>query len=501
MRVLNRRSFAREALVMGLVMSSGCQENAADPVATPSSGIAPAAPETAPAPPTGELAASPGPDLLAVPAGESLPAAGATELAGGLEARRSAITTSEVTINSASDAWMAESASAVMTGPDGTPQTVVASNVIGSSGGELARADFGCIRGSSAQCQYSLNIGGAGSDPSLVVGGDGFMYEQRLASGGGLWLRNNNPCPSGCTSGGLAWSTCSSGFSIDWSMAAFADSSGHVWGVHNDFTDDIFDAIAVNRLTWCSSVSWWSRAAQCHTQGGSKNKRDPHAALGGNNILHVVYANVTDQVVEHTTFNMSTMTWSCTNDVIGSIVLPSTPSCGASTTHVMPAIGNSNLEYDFAPRIARDPVSGFMVVTWDSFDSSVNKVRGRAFMSSNGGSAWTWTLLTGDETGKSAVAAGSGSSFEIGETYKDFVTPSNKVAQVRWLSTDGGAHWAGSVISSFRTISPVNVSARPCFWGDYDPISFHSANSAFFHSWYDSSLGPRSVVRGRFFQN
>ena len=272
------------------------------------------------------------------------------------------------------------------------------------------------------------------------------------------------------------------------------------WGVNNDFLDSFNDAVAVNKLTWCSSISWFSRTVQCGTTGQTKNKRNPHAVLGGGNLLHVVYANVTDQVVEHTTFNVSTNTWSCTKNVIGALVVPASPFCSGSTsTHVMPGLGNNNLEYDPAPRIARDPSSGIMVATWDSFDAAIGKVRGRAYTSSDGGTTWVNTLVTAEETGKSNVAFGTAATFEIGNTYKDSST--HQGVQVRWISTNDGSSWTGNVISIFRTIRPINAAQRPCFWGDYDAVTWNGAQSAFFHSWYDSNFGPLTVIRGRFYQN
>jgi hypothetical protein len=165
----------------------------------------------------------------------------------------------------------------------------------------------------------------------------------------------------------------------------------------------------------------------------------------------------------------------------------------------MPSIGNGNLEYDLAPRIARDPSSGILVATWDSFDGSAGKVRGRAYTSSDGGTTWTNTLVTADETGKTTVAFGTAATFSIGNTYKD--SASHNAAQVRWLSTNDGFAWGGNFISNFRSFTPINVTQRPCFWGDYDSVTWNNAQSAFYHSWYDSTQGTRSVIRGRFFQN
>ncbi len=493
----------------GALALTGCQQpdGASDSSAAPAVSVSSAAPPIEAdqpaanaAEPTGEAPAVRAPDLVATLIAKHTSETGSTDVGGGLQKLQSAVTTSEVTIQSAGDASMAETASAVMTASDGTNQTVVTSNIIGSGGNELGRVDFGCFRGTTTQCQYGVNYAPAGSDPSMVTGADGNMYEQRLTASGGMWIRNNNPCPSGCGAGGFSWAACTANFSIDWSMLSFADSSGHVWGVHNDFGDSIFDAVAVNKLTWCSSISWFSRAVQCGTTGLSKNKRNPHAVLGGGNLLHVVYANITDQVVEHTTFNTSTNTWSCTNNVIGAIVVPSTPFCsGSGSTHVMPGLGNSNLEYDAAPRIARDPSSGIMVATWDSYDVAIAKVRGRAYTSSDGGTTWVNTLVTAEETGKSSVAFGTAATFEIGNTYKDAST--HQGAQVRWISTNDGSSWTGNFISVFRSFRPIAAAQRACFWGDYDAVTWNGAQSAFFHSWYDSNFGPRTVIRGRFYQN
>ena len=167
---------------------------------------------------------------------------------------------------------------------------------------------------------------------------------------------------------------------------------------------------------------------------------------------------------------------------------------------MLPALGNGHLEYEYAPRIARDPSTGVLLVTWDTFNAGVGGHGARAWRSTNNGVNWNLVLSTSDDTAHTTVAF-SPDGFELGLTYIDVFTPSNNGAQVSWRSpaaSDGSSWDSGYFISSFRSFTPINIGSRPCFWGDYDGLSYNPPSFAFMHSWYDSTQGPRSVIRGRF---
>jgi len=420
-------------------------------------------------------------------------------VSGGVEGIQQALSTSEATIQATPGFAMAESASAAMVGSDGTWQTSVFSNVM-TGAGEAAQVDYGCIRGSTTICDHDWPFGGAGSDPSMVVGG-GFTYSIRLfssgASSGTLWLRSSNPCPASCAT--ATWGNCSAAMPADWTQVAKADAT-NVWTVYNDFSTngDFNNAITMSKLAWCSNVSWFKLSSQC-TSINVKNRRNPHGAVGGNGLIHVVYANLSDSTVEYTNFDTNTNLWKCTPVVLGTLAAPP-GACSGGSAKVFPTIGNANLEFTAAPRIARDSVSGALVATWDSYDSSVNKVRSRAFRSLDGGVTWSWTFLTPGETAHSSIAVGTAHRFEIGQTYE---TGNHQAAQVRYKSTDDGGSWAGVFLSASRALAPVipTYAPRPCHWGDYDGVTYHSGNDAFYHTWVDTNQGSVSVVRGLFSTN
>jgi hypothetical protein len=415
--------------------------------------------------------------------------------AGAIEARQQALTTNEATVLSASGMRFSETASAALLGSDGTWQTVVFGNQMNATGSVGTPWQYGCIRGSTTQCNNSVSLASLGSDPSALVGG-GFVYGSRLQTGGGMsFIRTSNACNSSCAAG--SWGNCSANFGADFPHAVTADASTYRF-VFNDFAA-LPNVVTLGTLSWCTSVGWHGLVG-CNL--GSDSRRNAHAVLGGNGVIHVVYANQTLNRVEYTQYNLNTSSWNCSPVVIGDINQPS-GTCPGSSRRVLPSLGNNattKLEYSYAPRIARDPASGILVATWDSFDSSINRVRSRAFQSTNGGASWNWTLLTSDETFHSVVAAGSvAHRFEIGQTY-NFAGTGTQGAQVSWQSTNGGGSWSGVGISSSRNLAPAMGSgaSRPCHWGDYEGLSFHAGNSAFFHTWIDTNQGPEAVIRGRF---
>jgi hypothetical protein len=461
--------------------------------------------------PTGSIqldGAKPVTDITARPRAQVL----TTE--GGLEVRRSALSsTPEVTILSDSTASFAETAAAFVQGSDGTAQELVTSNVMTAAGGSLSRADYGCFRGSSSslQCDYVFNNSLALGDPGLVTGADGFVYMERLANPtGAVWLRSNNPCPSTC--GAVpSWNQCNStGYPIDYSMPIAADSSGHLWDVHNDWSSDPdhVDAITVGKLTFCSSISWFNRAAQCNgATHPMKSRSIPHAVLASNGMLHVVWLNETAQTIEHGKFNTITNSWDCAIHTVAFSRKSTTNCTGSTSTKVMPTIGNSNLEFDQGPRIALEPVSNVLIVSFDTYDAQeyqVAKVRTHVHISADSGATWSAPqLIAQEESAKGSVDVDGQGDTEIGDVYAE--GGSNRAAQVAWISRQSGVGWAGQFISAYRTLAPLLVSGRSCFWGDYQAVRWHpnfqSGLGAFLHTWTDSSLGPRLVVRGTFVFN
>ena len=408
-----------------------------------------------------------------------------------------ALTTNEATINATAGFKMAESASAAMQGSDGTWQTAVFSNVMTNAGSQ-PRIDYGCVRNSSTLCDFDIGFSGVGSDPSAVAGGS-YMYHTRLwgTSPGQAWLRSTNPCPNNYAS--PSWEGCLAGNPADWTQAVKADNSS-VWTVYNDFVTggDGFNGVTINKLNFCSNVTWWKFSQQCGKV--NVNRRNPHGAVGGNGIIHVVWANVSGGQIEYTQFNTNTGLWNCTPTNVAPFAQPPQSCNSDGNNRIFTKLGSLNLEATPAPRIARDPSSGTLVVAWDSYDAGVQKTRGRAFRSTNGGSSWDPGFITAEETAHTTVTVGPGARFEIGDTYN---STENKGAQVSWRSTDGGSVWGGFYISGDRTLAPATPThpTRPCHWGDYDGVTYNPNQDAYYHSWVDTNIGTDSVIRGRFIAN
>jgi hypothetical protein len=415
--------------------------------------------------------------------------------ANGVETRQQALTTNEATVMSATGVRMAGSATSAFVGSDGTWQTMIFGNTLSNVGSLPNGWHYGCIRNSTTQCNINLGINGLGSDLSTIIGG-GFAYASRLTSTGGLIvMRTDNACNGSC---GASWATCSGSVPADFPTAVSANASQFRF-VFSDLTSGSNNWVSMGVLNWCSSFGWTGLTA-CNL--GSDIRRNAHAVLGANGIVHVVYANRTKNRVEYTQFNTNTNTWNCAVKEIHDIIPPpNNCSGGQANRPILPILGNTattKLEYIFAPRIARDATTGTLVVTWDSYDSTQGAVRSRAFRSTDGGVNWGWTLLTLQETFHSAVAVGPAHRFEIGNTYHFGL--GNTGGQVSWKSTDAGASWSGTAISSSRVLAPVMgpTASRPCHWGDYEAVSWHAGNNAFFHTWPDTNQGPEAVIRGRF---
>jgi hypothetical protein len=462
------KSFAWAAAMGPLLMSGACQQPLPNAEETPQGQVASSATEGPPS----AAPDRPGAHHLSLPGAQAVqarPLEPRQAESAAVELRQQALTTSEATLLGSTGIRMSESASAAVQGADGVWQTAVFANTLTATGPTPTGLTYGCVRGSATHC------------PSMTLGGI-------------QWIRTNQPCDANC---GASWQTCSAGMPADFPMAVSADASTFRFVFNNTAAGNNWVSMGV--LSWCSNVSWFDLTA-CGL--GSDIRRNAHGVMGGNGTIHVTWANRTTNKVEYMQFNSNNNSWSCnTFKVIHDIIKPNN-NCpmGQSGRPVMPILGNgtTKLEFSYAPRIARDATTGALVVTWDSYDSSQGAVRARAFRSADSGVTWDWRLLSLQETGHSVVASGSPHIFEIGNTYNFGL--GNTGGQVSWRSTDAGVNWSGTAVSSSRALAPVlgSTSSRPCHWGDYEGLSFHSSNNAFLHSWVDSNQGADPVIRGRF---
>jgi hypothetical protein len=479
-----------------VLQAFACQSNGT----TPSPGVAPGPRVTANenivlVPPSGTAAVQRGPDIQYTPVRTS--ATGALSAGPGVEERVAAITTSEATVDSASGENFCESASAEMKGSDGVAQLVVTANIF-----PQGRNDYGCYRNATnPPCQYQRVVTNAITDPSMVVGGDNFMYEARMLNGGGEeWFRSANPCPSGCAS--PTWQTeTASARPFDYNQLVYVDPSSNVWSVYND-NSGMNDLVGANVLRWkVPNISWFLMQGQCGDDG--KVRMNP-MAVAESYLLHVVYWNRSAARIEHTTFNMTTQKWSCQFDTVDSIIEPATALCDATSDfHVMPVLGKQNLEFDRSPRIAIDPFSNYLIVSFDSYNTDDGQVEDMVYYSPNGGTNWYLTLWVSGESAKSTVAV-STALFEVAVGQTAWTGATDPVlggegAEYSWISLDDGQSWNnGQWLSSARTFKPISTGPRNCMWGDYDSVTSAFDDSAFYYSWFDSSLGTNSVIRGLF---
>ena len=200
------------------------------------------------------------------------------------------------------------------------------------------------------------------------------------------------------------------------------DSAGHIYDVHNDTTEDPpfgNEQVAVGELTWCSHIGVFSRYSQCGAKT-EKNRMNPHGVLAANGIMHVVWTNVTDGTIEYDYFNTSNNQLDCNPRPIDKIAKPSNTTCAANTAWtVMPTLGNHNLEFDASPRIALEPVSQNIIVSWDSCDLAefgVALVRNRVFTSING-TNWFQELINAQESAKGVIDVDGQGDSEVDVIY------------------------------------------------------------------------------------
>jgi hypothetical protein len=417
------------------------------------------------------------------------------------------LVSNEATVLGISQVDFVEPAAAAFKNGSGQWSMVVASNQLGGTGNYA----FGCTNDTyNTYCNWNLTAGAGtpAGDPSLLF--DGFFLHkfeinlQGNSYSGLLHGYTGNPCPSGCATPTWSWSVIQPGVALDFPNVA--QGGGKVWAVANTIVSPA-QLVMIRMDSQTTSTPY--------TNPCDPTNKTQFAAMeaGDDGFLHVVYYDLTYNLVRTIKFNMASPGWWCsTRKTIGpwSPATGSGPGCDRKT---YVGFQSSNIRQTLGATIAIDTSANpdTLVVAYSTDQtppsSCSGKTEARIYRSTTNGDSWSLAFVSGCQTAlqakvKAACTPTAGCRtgfFQVLTAYDaDQSNPSNPgVGGLRYQSTDGGVTWGNVAISLQRALVPLAGVNSACFWGDYLAVASDRTHGSFFHAWLDSNIGPKWVIRGR----
>jgi hypothetical protein len=103
------------------------------------------------------------------------------------------------------------------------------------------------------------------------------------------------------------------------------------------------------------------------------------------------------------------------------------------------------------------------------------------------GASWgTWTV-TGCQTSIQPTVVAAGSNFHVMSSYVWPNDSQKRLAQVDWLSTNGGKTWVGNGGVAGPRHTPGPISPTSCFWGDYQAATLDLTGVLYSWGQFDSN--------------
>jgi hypothetical protein len=206
--------------------------------------------------------------------------------------------------------------------------------------------------------------------------------------------------------------------------------------------------------------------------------------------------------IEWDTFVPQNNTFQCHGDVTTFSQPGTNPGCGCTGVGTAPLLGNASAGNNCVrvppiPSFSIDP-NGNWVVAISSLGAgpSCNTQMETHWTLRVTGGSWVAGSSTGCQTSvfpHVASATTNPGHFQTHTTYSvSDGSGGYNIQDVAWLSTNAGSSWAGTFVTGARSVGAAPYGAGTCYFGDFNGLAFDATQNVYFYSTSVGGISPTS---------